>query len=382
MSQEVIKHTIRKSEMSAQTSFELGRLAFPRNEFLNCSYVEQKEEVEFIYEVKGYKEFSQIRQERRDTRLILLMDCAKLVASCESYKYALSPENLYYDIHNEVAVMDRDLYGRGEEWSFEEFLTRYLALIGFALQKRYSYEDYINGGMDLLEKDKFLAQIAKETSIEGILTHLQQELEAVIEDYTTNKEMVDKKAYRRNRRLLGGLGGVLFIAAVFIAYIMLWVRPYQNAVIDANKQYLRINYKGVVEAFSGIGVGRLSVYDKYILASAFIQCENLTPEQKKNISNALSLDSNEKVLEYWVYLGRLDVEMAEDIAQQVSDQDLLLYAYLKDKSMTEEDTKISGEEKAAKIESLTSKIEKLSEAYDDAKEKGQQEQETPAPSPK
>lgn len=382
MSQEVIKHTIRKSEMSAQTSFELGRLAFPRNEFLNCSYVEQKEEVEFIYEAKGYKEFTQIRQERRDTRLILLMDCAKLATSSESYKYALSPENLYYDIHNEVAVMDRDLYGRGEEWSFEEFLTRYLALIGFALQKRYSYEDYINGGMDLLEKDKFLAQIAKETSIEGILTHLQQELESVIEDYTTNKEMVDKKAYQRNRRLLGGLGGVLFIAAIFIAYIMLWVRPYQNAVIDANKQYLRINYKGVVEAFSGIGVGRLSVYDKYILASAFIQCENLTPEQKKNISNALSLDSNEKVLEYWVYLGRLDVEKAEDIAQQVSDQDLLLYAYLKDKSMTEEDTKISGEEKAAKIESLTSKIEKLSEAYDDAKEKGQQEQETPAPSPK
>ena len=83
-----------------------------------------------------------------------------------------------------------------------------------------------------------------------------------------------------------------------------------------------------------------------------------------------------------MYLGRLDVEKAEDIAQQVSDQDLLLYAYLKDKSMTEEDTKISGEEKAAKIESLTSKIEKLSEAYDDAKEKGQQEQETPAPSPK
>lgn len=49
--------------------------------------------------------------------------------------------------------------------------------------------------------------------------------------------------------------------------------------------------------------------------------------QKKNTISALSLETNEKVLDYWIALGRLQTEEAENIAQQVSDNDLLLYAY-------------------------------------------------------
>ena len=89
--------------------------------------------------------------------------------------------------------------------------------------------------------------------------------------------------------------------------------------------------------------------------------ENLTEEQKKNTISALSLETNEKVLDYWIALGRLQTEEAENIAQQVSDNDLLLYAYLKEKNMLETDTEISGKDKSDKLADLEGKIEQLTE---------------------
>lgn len=160
----------------------------------------------------------------------------------------------------------------------------------------------------------------------------------------------------------------MVVFAGFLGYEMLWEKPYQDAVIEANKSYLKINYSGVIEAFRDTDASRFSVYDKYILAYSYVQSENLTEEQKKNITSALSLETNEKVLDYWIALGRLDVSEAENIAQQVSDNDLLLYAYLKEKNMLEADTSVSGEEKASRLDELSNKIEQLSNVYqeDDA----------------
>ena len=141
---------------------------------------------------------------------------------------------------------------------------------------------------------------------------------------------------------------------------------------------MKINYSGVIEDFEKTDMSRLSVYDKYILAYSYIQCENLTEEQKKNINSALSLDTNEKILDYWIALGRLEVSEAENIAQQVSDNDLLLYAYLKEKNMLETDTEISGSEKEERMEELDSKIERLLEGDEDETEEETTEETTGA----
>ncbi len=53
---------------------------------------------------------------------------------------------------------------------------------------------------------------------------------------------------------------------------------------------------------------------------------------------------------------------------QLSDDELLLYAYMLDKSQTESNTTISGEEKEQSLKDIQSKIDELTKKYDIEKE--------------
>ncbi len=55
---------------------------------------------------------------------------------------------------------------------------------------------------------------------------------------------------------------------------------------------------------------------------------------------------------------------AENIAMQRSDDELLLYAYMLDKDLTQTDTVMTGEEKAAKLADLEEKIANLAKQYE------------------
>lgn len=375
---ENITKRIRKANMSAQDRYDWGKMIFPQEKCLQSSYEEEKEELIFFYDTEGYKPFVQIKKERREEAMINLLDCGNLIEVCRNYKVELRPENLYYDIHNQVFVMYRDVYGKGEEFDEEEFLKQYKALTGFVLQDKYNYEDYYDGGMELLQKDKFLELIAKADTVEEIEKCLLEEYERLIAEHRETKIEIDKKKYKRKKTALAVTSILLVLALAFSGYELFWMKPYERAVIKAQRDYLKINYSGVIEDFEKTDMSRLSVYDKYILAYSYIQCENLTEEQKKNINSALSLDTNEKILDYWIALGRLEVSEAENIAQQVSDNDLLLYAYLKEKNMLETDTEISGSEKEERMEELDSKIERLLEGDEDETEEETTEETTGA----
>ena len=77
------------------------------------------------------------------------------------------------------------------------------------------------------------------------------------------------------------------------------------------------------------------------------------------------------MLEYWIYLGRGDTEQAVDIAMRQSDNQLLLYAYMKQKAAVEADKILSGEEKGEQLEALESKMEPLIEQYEAEEEKNE-----------
>ena len=59
---------------------------------------------------------------------------------------------------------------------------------------------------------------------------------------------------------------------------------------------------------------------------------------------------------------------AIDIAMQQSDDEMLLYAYMKQKSMIETDSSLSGEEKTQELEKIAQKMQPLMEKYDTEEE--------------
>ena len=71
----------------------------------------------------------------------------------------------------------------------------------------------------------------------------------------------------------------------------------------------------------------------------------------------MTLNDTESKLDYWIYLGRSDTEQAADIALRLSDDQLLLYAYMKEKAITEENTELTGAEKSDKLNEITKKQE-------------------------
>ena len=94
-----------------------------------------------------------------------------------------------------------------------------------------------------------------------------------------------------------------------------------------------------------------------------MRLESLDAEQKENVLATLSLKDSSLRAEYWIHLGRWETDEAIDIAMQLADGQLEIYAYLKERARLEADTAMSGEDKQAAVDAVESRIEDLREKY-------------------
>lgn len=359
-----VKITKRKSAMAAAGKYDYMKLTHGREGFLPCTLTETKEEVELLYEITDMVLLPEIKKEKRAERLLTLMDIAKFEELSGHHHFSLAPENLYMDLHRNVYVMYRDVYAKGETADPEEFLMGYKALIGSVLQKKYTYQDYFDGGLELLKKDKFLNAVYQCETPDAIYHALGEEYEKVIAENKRNKVEVSRKKSRFSNitMVLGMI--VLIAAAGFGSWFAFWIMPYNQAVNTAQNAWLESDYIGVMNALKPVSTTRMDVHQKYILTAATVRCESLTQEQKDNILSPLTLTSDEKIFDYWIYIGRLEAENAVDTALQLSDDQMLLYAYMKEKYLIEIDTALQGEEKSAALKDVEGNIAELAKIYE------------------
>lgn len=359
------KETVKKSEITAKSIYDYKKLEYPRESFLDCEIEEQKEELDLYFDISNKKVLTKIKDENKLMRLSVLHNIAKLEKLSDSYKFQLSPENLYYDINGQVSVKLRDVYEAGETYQKDVFLAQYKALAGFALQRKYQYKDYLNGGMQLLKKDKLLAALLPLDTV----SDLADTFEALYEKIQTDKKRTRTEVHKGMYRMVK-LSLVIFIlmsigTGSLAAVQSFRIIPKNTAFIEAGNAYIESDYVKIIDALAGYPVSELDVHQKYILAVAYVKSENLNVNQKDHILANLSLQGNEKIIDYWIYLGRFEVAEAQNIAMQQFDDELLLYAYLKEKYLVEIDPLISGEEKSTQLSALESKIQPLTEKYSD-----------------
>lgn len=359
----VIREVIRKSALTASGEFEFRKLVRPQGGFLNCSMEEEKENLIMTYEVENLFPWSGIRREKRELMFSALIDAGKLEQTAKIYHFTLAPENLYYDIQGRVYVKTRDVYSAEEGYSPEDFLREYKSLIGCTLMKKYKFEDYDRGGLDLLAEDKFLSRILECTDAGQILGRLHEEYFRYRELHRERFVEISKAKNRGSRIALGITSVLAAAGAAFFGWLFLWERPYTEAVIAANEAYLQSDYNGTVEAMNAVEVERMNVYQKYILAFSCVRCESFSDNNMRNILNTISLNGDEKVMDYWIYINRLDTEKAADIAMQESSNQLLFYAYLKEKAVVENDAGLSGAEKNERLSDIERKLKPLEEEF-------------------
>ena len=331
--------------------------------FLDCSMTEEKESLTMTYEVGNFLPWADIQREKKELLFAALIDVGKLEEKAKIYRFTLAPENLYYDIQGRVYVKARDVYGADGEFREEDFLREYKSLIGCTLVKKYKFEDYDEGGQDLLAEDKFLGGILECTEAAQIMDRLHGEYFHYREIHRERFAEVSRAKNRALKAALAVTGMLALAGAAFLCWLFLWERPYKEAVIAANEAYLQSDYSGTVEAMRDVEVERMDACQKYILAYACVRCESFSADNMQNILNTITLNGDEKAMEYWIHINRLDTEKAADIAMQESSDQLLFYAYLKERAVVENDASLTGQEKNERLSDIENKLKPLEEEF-------------------
>lgn len=368
MEDTIVEEKMKKSAFTAKAEFDYQRLIFAEPYLLPLKLTEEKEELTFFYDLGQYKSFNNVRAEDRLTILAVLMNVETLQDGLLKYCFSLHPNNLYYDENRIIRVKIRDIYPAGHTYQEEEFMADYCALCSFALQQRYSFDDIRQGGKRLTAKDPFMGQIILAEKPQEIKAILYKEYQRIEKEQKEKKMLLGKKTYFTMITVIIILAVLCLGGGGYAGYSLLREKPYQRAIISAGNAYIETDYVECIDALKEIKAADLEQPQKYILANAYVRGENLSQEQKNNILSNLSMQTAPARLEYWIYLGRGDTDQAVDIAMQQSDDQLLLYAYMKTKAAVESSTDLSGAEKTEQLNDLNSKMEPLMKQYESTSE--------------
>ena len=358
--EDTLKKRCRRSEIGIRTAYERAVYLREAEGFLPFVVVADKEDAEITFDIHDRRPVTELMGESLEDRLIALEGAGWLKNNEDLYEFSMDPENLYYDIHGTVYVLMRYLRQEPPAYSFVE---KYRSLIGAVLQDRYSYRDYLEGGQGLLEKDPFLATIRGMTRTKDIQEALRNEYLRVHEEAQALYVLQPKGKVRKLRRTAAASTVIAVSLASFISFRAFRVEPYHISSMALANAYVASDYTGCIRAMEKMSIRRMDPTQRYMLATAYVRLESLDAEQKENVLATLSLKDSSLRAEYWIHLGRWETDEAIDIAMQLADGQLEIYAYLKERARLEADTAMSGEEKQAAVDAVESRIEDLREKY-------------------
>lgn len=342
---------------------EYNRLVESPEGFLDCVMEDSEEEIRFTYNTKHVKPLRQLRKDDELRQMIVLGNVKDVQKLRTQYSFSMDPDNLYYDMKGNVYVMHKDMVSRDYSGKQEHFMEEYKSLIGYVMQRHYNYEDYLEGGQELLRKDKFLNKILDAESVDDLLVILEEQYEKIMEDRNIHYIEIKRAVYKRKNRYIVFANLLIAILLGGVLYLYFYKVEQQNSLLDVYGSYLVEDYVSLIDASQNIRIENLDSHQKYVLAVAYVKSEDLTAEQKNNILSLLLPEGDDQILLYWIELGKGNVIEAENIAMQRSDDELLLYAYLKEKQQLEENTELAGPEKNEAISTLQGKIDSLAEQY-------------------
>jgi len=358
MNEEKILIKKKNTELNASAE-EIRFLSYNNRMLVPCQVQTDGEEVSFEFFTEG---LSQCREMDCDygEKYRFLVNCSNLFVLSNEFEFSLNPENLMCDINYCAKVLIRDKC-EGDK-SKESFFKKYKSLAACILYPKFTYEDYFNGRSDLFKKNSKLASIYECKDVSELQQYLLKTYQEYINNQRENEVLVSKKQRSVAKVCFPILIALVIVFGFFASFAYLKAIPYKDVLLAADEEYLSGNYTEVQEMLSEISVDDLPFSQKYILSRSCVSSESMTQDQKKNILEGLTVNTDEAVIEYWIYVGRLDFDNAIDMAQKIGDDELLLYAYIKQRSNLEGDNTMSGEEKTEKLNQIDEKIASITDS--------------------
>lgn len=361
MSEENKLITMKKTDLNA-TSEEIKFLSYKNKLLVPCEIQTNDEEITFEFNVEGLTSLESINC-GKDEKYRLLANCSDLFSLSEEFEFSLNPQNLMLDVNLCPKVLLRDKCE--DDKSQGLFLQKYKALVACTLYPKYTYENYYNGGTDLYKKNSELSSIYECPDVNELKLYLLRSYQEYRNNQNENMVSVRKKIKTIVKMCIPILSILVIVLGVLTSFAYLITIPFKEILLSADEQYLSGNYIEVQETLADISVDKLPFSQKYILSRSYVSSESMTQEQKETILNGLTVNTDEAVIDYWIYVGRLDFDNAIDQAQKIGDDELLLYSYIKQRSDLESDNTISGEEKTEKLNLIDEKITSITDNLTD-----------------
>ncbi|MCL2839985.1 MAG: hypothetical protein FWE05_04350 [Defluviitaleaceae bacterium] len=356
-----IQRTVRNSELNVSKE-NRPFLTYPARDMAQCILEEMDDSVNFIFNTHHMEQADTILHQSKEIQLRFLINCAALEVMSTEYAYALSLDNLLIDINLVPKIMIRDV----KTSESIAFIDTYKALIGSVLLPKYTYGDYIYGGINNHKKSKFLSELISLETVDAISHRLIEEYHGLIRETAETKKLVRKSNVWFTRIAIPVLSIALGVMTFFAGQMFLFDIPFRDSVIAANTAYINTNFLAVQQALRPFDVSELSVETRYFLSRSYVSTEALTETQRANILVGLAQRTDPIIFDYWILLGRLYFDEAVDIALRLGDEELLLFAYLKQEAFIRQDMSMPGEERAALLADLENHIDRINRARDEA----------------
>jgi len=341
-------------------------LVYPNSHLVPCEIVQEKDMYKLYFDMSGLNHFAMAKDLPVAERYRILVNVARLQELRNEYAFSLDPDNLALDVNLNAKVIERDV--RESQITFCE---QYKALIGSVLLPAYHYSDFLQGGKGLFNKNELLKEMNSLQTTEEIEMLLSERAVEMKSNRAKNYTEILKKKLTIYRIFLPLLSVITLVFLLLVVYFGLKVIPFNNAIIDANRYFILQDYIQVQKTMEKISINSIPYETKLILARSYVATEGLSVEQRSNIQAGISVKTDERYLDFWIELGRLNFDSADDYAERIGDKELKLYSLAKHLEWARIDTTMSGAAKTELINRLTSEIDRIQKELEESRKDSQ-----------
>lgn len=336
-----------------------------------------------LFPPENFHIFEMIHQQSMESRWRFAYNIIQTIRNhtLSRIKYVICPENIMFDegllpyfLHYGVKESIPP-YETDRERTFQEMK----ATIAACVDEKYGFISYLLH-YETLNLSNVINKIMAADDFEQLIAIVEEQLKEN-EEYERNVVHIPKKKWSITRYSVPGLALVLIVSVVYIVFAAFFKIPQTEAYVETNRQFLQNQYSSVIDTLQDYDLEDMPYVVQYQLAQSYLTYESLNEEQRKNILNTITLQSDQKYFEYWIQIGRGNYEEAIDVARILESRDLIMYGLLQEREAVKADESLSGEDREEKVNSINQELEAYQDEIDEEnKLKEEEDQNTTIPS--
>lgn len=322
-----------------------------------------EEEVKIDYNMDGLHKFEESKKLNVLSKLHIILNLiSELEQENDILEWSFTPDNIFYD-----ETLNLKFYTRKIRKNVFLDENSKLVIIKNCLNYvmlDYPYERVEKLDLKAFKNNTFLTNANSSNTIKEIEGIISKELSLKREYHYEKEIIINRNKFDRNRKSILHKNATIVLLVVIITILGAYLLPFRNKEIIIMTNFEQENYTEVLKTYKKVNPKRLNKQEKYYAAYSTVKTEKLSVNQKENILVSITPSADEKVLDYWMYIGRGEFDTAYDMALSLNDIELQTYALLKELDLLNADNSLSASKKDQKRSELQSKIDQNKQILD------------------